>query len=201
VRDQGKRPTCVAFSLSDLHASIRSAQYAALSVEYLYYQACRASLQFDPHRGVTLQAALDALRTEGQPDEAQWPYLAKLPSNLASYQPPTITGPIYRKAGQSMPGRVLDKIAEELDANRPSTLVFRSSLRFVTASVTQPITWSTSDTLLMPHAVVAVAIGQANSERFVRIKNSWGVRWADSGYAWLSEEYVNNTFRALVGMV
>jgi len=201
VRDQGKRPTCVAFALSDLHASIRSNPYTALSVEYLYYHSCRMSPQFDPHKGVTLQTALSALKSEGQPDENEWPYMDKLPTNLAQYKPPSFTGPIYRRSGQSIAGRVVNKISEELDANRSSTLVFRSSLRLMTATASQPITWSSNDTLLTPHAVAVVAVGKSRSEHFVRIKNSWGTRWADAGYAWLSEEYVNKTFIALVGMV
>jgi hypothetical protein len=96
---------------------------------------------------------------------------------------------------------VLDRIDEELRAKRPTTLVFYFSLRFNYATASLPITWSANDALLGCHAVVTVATGRANSERFVRIKNSWGMRWADSGYAWLSEEYVNNTFIELVGMV
>ena len=85
---------------------------------------------------------------------------------------PPITGPIYRRSGQSIAGRVMDKISEELDANRSSTLVFRSSLRLMTATASQPITWSSSDVLLTPHAVAVVAVGKSGPEHFVRIKNS-----------------------------
>jgi hypothetical protein len=159
------------------------------------------SSQFDPHKGVTLQVALGALKSEGQPDEGEWPYLDKVPTNLAEYKPPAIAGPIYRRSGQSIAGRVIDKISEELDANRSSTLVFRSSLRLMSATASQPITWSSSDILLTPHAVAVVAVGKSGSEHFVRIKNSWGARWADAGYAWLSEEYIDKTFISLVGMV
>ena len=41
---------------------------------------------------------------------------------------------------------------------------------------------------------------QAKSERFVKVKNSWGAGWADKGFAWLSEEYIGRTFISLIGM-
>ncbi len=201
ARDQGRRSTCVAFALSDLHASIRSKVFAPLSVEYLFYQACRLKPIFSPLSGITLDQALQAVEDEGQPAEEEWPYLMQLPADLKNYEPPTVIGPIYRRGGQRIPGAVVDKIAEEFEANRPSMLVFRSSLRLMLATAEQPVTWSSTDQILNPHAVLAVAIGETNCDRFVKVKNSWGTRWANSGYAWLSEEYINNTFIALVGMV
>ena len=200
ARDQGKRPTCVAFALSDLHASIRASDFVPLSVEYLFYHACRLATPFNPHTGVTLQQALQALNKDGQPTDAAWPYLPQLPSNLNHYRPPQINEAVYRKNGNHIHGKVVDKLVEEMNAGRPAMIVFRSSIRFVLAKVGQPVTWSTTDQLLLPHAVLAVAIGTAKSERFVKVKNSWGTGWADKGFAWLSEEYIGKTFISLVGM-
>ncbi len=201
MRDQGKRPTCIAFALSDVHASVRSTPYEALSVEYLYYHSCKASSQFAPEKGVTLQAALQALHSEGQPHETQWPYLDKLPANLADYQPPSVTGLRYSIDGQSMAGQVVRTISDELNRQRSTVLIFRASIGLMTATATQPVRWSSTDALLTPHAVSVTTLGKSDSEYFVRVKNSWGIRWADAGYAWLSEDYINNTFIALVGMV
>jgi hypothetical protein len=88
-----------------------------------------------------------------------------------------------------------------MKAGRPAMLVFRSTLHLILAQSGLPVIWSATDQLLRPHAVLAISIGKTKSERFVRIKNSWGDGWADAGCAWLSEEYINNTFIALVGMV
>src|SRR5258708_38222177 len=41
VRDQGQRPTCLAFAASDLHAAVRGA-WAPLSCEYIFYHAQKA---------------------------------------------------------------------------------------------------------------------------------------------------------------
>jgi hypothetical protein len=174
--------------------------FVPLSVEYLFYHACRLAPSFNPHKGVTLQQALKALDKDGQPAEAAWPYLAQLPVDLTQYQPPQIDGDVYRRNGSDIKGKVVDKVAEEMKAGRPAMLVFRSSLQLMLAKPGQPVTWSTSDQLLLPHAVLAVAIGKTKSERFVKIKNSWGTGWADKGFVWLSEEYIGHTFISLVGM-
>ena len=42
VRDQGDRPTCLAFAASDAHAALR-AGWEPLSCEYAFYQAQRRS--------------------------------------------------------------------------------------------------------------------------------------------------------------
>lgn len=39
ARDQGPRPTCLAFATSDLHAAIRSPTWAPLCCEYVFYHA------------------------------------------------------------------------------------------------------------------------------------------------------------------
>lgn len=201
IRDQGRRPTCLAFAASDLHASVRSVPFVPLSVEYLYYHACRLATPFDPHSGVTLDDALWTVEHDGQPEEAAWPYLPQLPNDLSTYQPPAITAPIYRRKGESLSGTVMDRIGNTLTANRPSMLIFRSSLNFVQALAHVPVFWSSSDTLLNLHAVLVVGLGKDGDARVVRVRNSWGAGWADSGHAWLREEYVENTFIDLVGMV
>ena len=44
ARDQGDRPTCLAFAASDAHAALR-AGWEPLSCEYAFYQAQRRSLR------------------------------------------------------------------------------------------------------------------------------------------------------------
>ena len=201
VRDQGRRPTCVAFATSDLHAAVRSASFAPLCVEYLYYSACRLASPFDPHSGVTLDQILRAVEGDGQPEEAHWPYLNQIPTDLNDYRPPTSTTAIYRRAGQVVTGTPVDQIAKELQADRPSMLIFRSTLHLMLARPGTPVRWSSTDQELNAHAVLAVALGNDKSERFVRIRNSWGTGWADAGYAWLNEQYVQKTFMDLIRMV
>ena len=190
----------MAFAISDLHASIRSSPFVPLSVEYVYYHACLLKMPFDPHSGVTLHQILHAVEKEGQPEETQWPYLIQLPTDLNKYKPPKISGSVYRRLGKAVGGPVVDKISEELKTERLCMLVFRSSLALVLAKPGIPVIASPNDQPLRPHAVLAVAIGENASERFVKVRNSWGEGWADCGYAWLSEQYIQSTFIDLVRM-
>ena len=73
VRDQGRRPTCLAFAASDSHAGVRSG-WEPLSCEFAFYNAQRRAGR-SPAQGALLSAMLDTLRIDGQPVEAGWPYL------------------------------------------------------------------------------------------------------------------------------
>src|ERR1700724_2612499 len=79
ARDQDQRPTCLAFAASDAHAALRS-PWAPLSAEYAFYHAQRRAAR-TPHVGATLPAMLDAVREDGQPVEAGWPYLVTVPTD------------------------------------------------------------------------------------------------------------------------
>ena len=79
VRDQGARPTCLAFAASDSHAGLR-AEWDPLSCEFAFYHAQRRAGR-TVAQGAELGAMLDALRIEGQPVEAGWPYLDAAPAD------------------------------------------------------------------------------------------------------------------------
>src|SRR5439155_7286636 len=74
VRDQGQRPTCLAFAASDTHAGARPG-WNPLSCEFAFHRAQQRGKR-PPSRGATLDHMLATLRLDGQPQEADWPYLA-----------------------------------------------------------------------------------------------------------------------------
>ena len=80
VRDQGARPTCLAFAASDAHAALRNG-WTPLSCEFAYYHAQRRAKR--PHQsGATLSAMLETLQIDGQPAKAGWAYLDKVPDDI-----------------------------------------------------------------------------------------------------------------------
>src|SRR5947207_1154610 len=90
-RDQGRRPTCLAFAATAAHEASRpSAEY--LSVEHLYYFGLQRSHR-NPNRGLNKIAVTTALREDGQPLEPAWPYSADTPDQ-ATWRAPTITAPL-----------------------------------------------------------------------------------------------------------
>jgi hypothetical protein len=82
ARDQGSRPTCLAFAASDTHAALRD-PWTALSCEFAFYHAQRRAGR-KPASGASLPYMLAALRDDGQPVETDWPYLDVLPRSSTS---------------------------------------------------------------------------------------------------------------------
>ena len=113
IRDQGQRPTCVAFAASDLHAFSRS-ERTKLSVEYGYYHAVQRCAPPNPHLGVTLGAMSQALDHDGQPSEDGWPYLDVLPADLSTWKPPGTVGVVYqRRSTQKAPAGRCSRVYSE----------------------------------------------------------------------------------------
>jgi hypothetical protein len=189
VRDQGQRPTCLAFAASDLHAALRGA-WSPLSCEYIFYHAQKQA-QRKPTQGATLPSILDALREDGQPAEAGWAYLDQLPADLTQWQPPAGGAPLFRRAGEAGKDTV-EAIVDELELGRPVLTLLRLSTSFdwvKTDGVVDPGPNEKPD-LFRRHAVISVGHGDVNGQRAVLIRNSWGDGWGALGYGWLTEKFL-----------
>lgn len=189
ARDQGPRPTCMGFAGSDTHAALRRG-WEPLSCEYLFFRA-QTRAGRPPTVGASLDATLDALRHDGQPEETDWPYLPLPPIDPATWHPPTHVRSLYRCNGKLANYDIAPLLAV-LDQGVPVILLI-----YLSSSFYMPI----SDALVVPaadelpdpnirHAVIAVGHGDWNGERVVLIRNSWGPIWGEEGYAWLTESFI-----------
>lgn len=198
ARDQGERPTCLSFAVSDAHAALRGA-WEPLSCEFLFYHAqCRGNRP--PTVGSTLPDTLSALRNEGQPYEESWPYLETLPHDTAAWCPPAGIQEIFRRRGQEGDPAV-GAIVDEIENERPPIVLMYLSQSFFFAGpdgiVDPPRTEAPERS--QRHAVVAVAHGEVNGQRAILIRNSWGDGWAANGHAWLTESFLEpRVFRVAV---
>ena len=77
IRNQGSRPTCVAFAVTDAHAVTRD-DLTELSVEHLYYHAVQRTPSGHPKDGVSLPKILEALLFDGQAAELDDTMLTKI---------------------------------------------------------------------------------------------------------------------------
>jgi hypothetical protein len=189
VRNQGARPTCLAFATSDTHAAFRDG-WEALSVEYLFHRAQQRTNR-TPHQGATVPGVLDALCRDGQPPEASWPYLKAIPADVSQWQPPASASPLYRRAGK--PGG--DKVAEiiaQLDVGRPVITLMRLSRSFYRPAPGGVVDEAANDPpdYNRRHAIIAVGHGTLHGKRVVLVRNSWGNRWGDNGHAWVTETFL-----------
>jgi len=187
ARNQGARPTCMAFAASDTHSFVHGTK-DFLSAEYAHYSARRRSTPLNPNAGVSMAHMVDAIRDDGQPKEEIWPYLAVVPSS-ASWAPPASCGQMFRHAFVEKPADIANVIAA-LDAGRPALIGARITLQFYSPPADFIIRDAANDPVVSNHALVVVGHGTHGGDALVLVRNSWGETWANLGYAWLTSDYL-----------
>jgi hypothetical protein len=120
TRDQLTRPTCLAFAVSDAHATLRPG-WQPLSCDYLFFHAQRLTNK-SPHRGATSQGVTLALRTEGQPLEKDWPYSANLPSNISLWTAPT-GALVFRRDSNASTSDLLAEARAAIKNGKPPVVI------------------------------------------------------------------------------
>ena len=126
-RDQGSRPTCLIFAMSDTHSAAKG-PWEDLSCEFLYYHAKRREGQ-PPTSGAKPGFTRQALENDGQPVEADWRYLSATPTDLALWVPPTKLGAIHRRPSAILPGG-FDEAWNKVEAGSPVLIVMTISDAF-----------------------------------------------------------------------
>ncbi|MFC3714333.1 C1 family peptidase [Sphingoaurantiacus capsulatus] len=189
VRDQGARPTCLAFAASDAHAALRDG-WSPLSCEYAYFHAQRRCRRTHD-QGATLSGMLETLKLDGQPEEAGWPYLNAVPSDLALWVPPLSIGPCFGRVG-GMGAVDLAPIITSIAARNPVILLAYLSQAFFRPAadgIVEPGVGEIPD-LSLRHAVVAVGHGRVDGQQAILVRNSWGAGWGLEGHAWLTKGFL-----------
>jgi hypothetical protein len=186
ARDQGPRPTCLAFATSDAHASLRT-PWVPLSPEYIFYHAQQRGGR-SPSVGAALPDMMAALKHDGQPEEKGWAYLSP-PIDPKTWIPPAKVAPPFRRGNDSNRNGI-DDIIIELKQGRPVLVLMTISGAFFLAASTEVVDGTEPPNIAFRHAVVAVASGTYKNERVILMRNSWGPAWGTNGYAWLSERYL-----------
>lgn len=188
IRDQGPRQTCMAFASSDAQALAHGRPMHALSVEYAHYHACRRMPTFDPHQGTSRPAMFEAIRVNGQPPEAQWPYLASLPVDLSTYEPPVNVSGLVKKSCEELSS--LDEADAAIEADVPVIMGLALSAAFFRLR-DGSVLGADLDTIVRgTHAIIAVGRFTGPLGAGYLIRNSWGSKWGALGYGLISHAYV-----------
>lgn len=196
VRDQGQRPTCLAFAASDTHAGARPG-WNPLSCEFAFHRAQQRGNR-PPSRGATLDHMLATLRLDGQPQEVDWPYLAETPADATTWMPPNTLGALFGRDGHESLAS-FGAARAHLASGSPVILLIALSQSFfspTSAGVVAPLPGEVPQPSLR-HAVIGVAAGDVNGEVAILVRNSWGSGWGVDGHAWLTESFVTPRLFAL----
>ena len=187
ARDQGTRPTCLAFAASDTHAAIRPA-WTPLSCEYAYCHAIKLD-GGHPKDGVTLNAILTTLRESGQPPESIWPYLQTIPNDLTLWKPPKKPEPLFRRdCDRKQPS--IEEILKSLDAGVPVIITMCLSTAFFKPAAGGIIISDEPPDPAIRHGMVAVGYGALGGKPLILVRNSWGTAWGIGGYGWVAADYI-----------
>lgn len=187
VRDQGSRPSCLACAASDGHSHAQSLPHR-LSAEYLFYFGAQRMPGGDHGAGLTFEAADVALRNDGQPNEAVWPYQTKEPDPWA----PPIAPKVW--LADLVPFAPPKSVFEILRSGHPVVLGVRLTPGFNRVQKAPHIV-DPSGRPAGGHAVLVVGIGRrttSGDDDLLMIRNSWGFAWGEGGHAWLPADYLND---------
>ena len=190
TRDQGVRPTCLAFAASDAHAAARGRLSDPLSAEWAYYHAVRRD-GGRPGEGSTLGAMLDGIRLDGQPIETAWPYSPGSDPDPGSWAPPPGVTELYRRDASVRDPCSMNDVVATMDAGMPSLLVMTISDAFYAPGRDGVIAAEEPTDPGRVHAVLALGHGRIpGGSGAVLVRNSWGPGWGEAGHAWLDEGYL-----------
>lgn len=184
ARNQGNRPTCVAFAVTDLNRRFAEDD---LGPEYFYRATVQRIPGWKPGDGVQADAAAEASQA-GHALEAHFPYQTVEPAVPLETLPDTLDlfgHPICFFNADV--GQLIDSIRMGV----PIGLALRLTYDFYSpADGIIPISHLALPGA-MQHAVVAVGLGHdAHGETWFLIRNSWGKDWGQNGHAWIPAAYI-----------
>lgn len=180
ARDQGPRPTCLSFSLSDIHRSAIGFS-ELLSPESLHRLAAQRAKKHH-NVGLTLQEAIEGLSHHGQTTEPAWPY------NSKNATEPACT--FHKAKAVYLPFDHMI-IAAAIGAGKPISLIIDIDTAFFRYKGAEALDLVANTQIQGRHAVVICGLRTVGGGSEYLVKNSWGVGWGDLGHAWLTSGFVS----------
>jgi C1A family cysteine protease len=185
VRDQGSRPTCLAFAASDAHRAA-CALPEQLSADYAHHHAARR-LNATMNEPVSTEAMCQAIESDGQPTEAKCAYSDPRGDD---WKPPADVGPVWKRRPTVANGKSASALLRRaLASSCTNVLTLLVSESFFSPDPVTHVVADDASPDVGEHAVVVVGIREGGE--FYLVRNSWGPAWGAEGHAWLPRSYVD----------
>ncbi|PWK52847.1 C1 family peptidase [Pleionea mediterranea] len=191
-RDQYDRPTCLAFAASDINQFNNDLQ-DPLSVEFII-----AALAYDYkihiQSGIGTSAIKNVIAQPGQVQESICHYGLQ----ITNYPAVSRNSKLYRSNLTINNKLSFDEAVELLIKRGPIVLGFVLNTLFFKPPANNVID-NTCPEKIANHAVTAVGVYEdSDNNQYIKIKNSWGVKWGVQGCALVTEAFYNERLLALL---
>lgn len=194
IRDQKAATTCLAFTASAAHESLRNMN-ESLSPAYLYGRAWPLESHLNGRNGLTFGALEKCLESDGHISERHKPYDAWLSG--AEYPGIKTKSPeTHYSAKVTTVGRTYAEIRTFLSRGKPILLGLKICKSFRRYDVSDQHIVDSDTSTIGRHAVLAVGILEENQASLVLIRNSWGEGWGNKGYAYITDKYIADRLTA-----
>lgn len=204
IGDQGSTGSCVGWATADgvarqvFGAVDRLPEDTRLSPRFVW-MACKETDVFTSRpqtmiegAGTTLKAAVDVLRNYGVVPESLLPFKIDTAMYLGNENVFYAAAARYKVASYFNLGLELDNWRSWLVQRGPILVGLNVDSTWDNATNTGgKLDVYNPATTRGGHAVAVV--GYTDDHRFI-IRNSWGTRWGDDGFAYASENYINDAF-------
>ena len=188
VFDQGRRPTCLVAAVSDANQCNRG-DPKKFSVEYLFYK-CSEQDASVVTGGVSVSTIYDCLMMNGQPLDSHWPYITQQPPVSTWVEPSNSPGTVY---GAHLKFGIFkfDAICDLVKRGIPVVLLLSVDNSLYRVDNNGLLSGEVFGPFRGCHAMLCVGVGRTD-RNWLCVRNSWGACWADAGYAWMDEGYLES---------
>lgn len=193
TRDQGTEGSTVGFAVAsalEYQISKHLNEQVTISPRYLYYYS-KLEAGYDPHAdtGAFVRDAIKVLRTKGAVSEESWPYK---PGDLQSKPPEKIKTARHYRITESFQVSSLEEVKTALQKYGPvvgGISIFSASLNNKDIAKTGIIPDPSPDDQVVGAQAICI-VGYNDDKKLIKFKNSWGDKWGDKGYGYISYNYV-----------
>lgn len=184
VRDQGDRPTCVAFAVSAAHEWRASDQIVRSTEDAMW--AAHQVAEVPGREETTVSWALEGLRLHAHATEQAWPYGTPRWSHGRPGPALQDTNRRALPSWQDLGPATYATVTAQLAAGHPVVL---------TLGVVPAAWYHDGDTVdaapkaKTPGNHAVLAVGSLDGPERLIVKNSWGPDWGDGGYGFVTRRY------------